>query len=84
MGFSAGGAGEARGVSRMVVPHGASRAAHTAGVPRYAARWAQSWPSAARRLAPVLPWRLGPGHRGNEEAANTCWAAVTPAPRATG
>jgi hypothetical protein len=64
MGFSAGGAGEARGVSRMVGPHGASRA--------------------ARRLAPVLPWRLGPGHRGNEEAANTCWAAVTPAPRATG
>ena len=32
-------------------------------------------------LAPQ--WRLGPGQRGGAEAANTCWAAATPAPRAT-
>jgi len=41
-GLSAGGAGEACGGSRVVGPHGASRAAHTTGVPRYAAWWGLS------------------------------------------
>src|SRR5262245_8865408 len=83
-GVSAGGPGEARAVARGVGPHGPSRAAPAAGVLRHAARWGLSWRGRAWRWAPALPWPLRPGHRGATAAAKTCWAAATPAPRATG
>ena len=57
-------------------------------------RWRGTWRLAGRgasrglthgaALGAGAPWRLRPGHRGHAAAANTCWAAATPAPRATG
>src|SRR5262245_26528014 len=53
-GWSAGGPGEARAVARVVGPHGTSRAAPMAGVPREAARWGLSWRGRAWRGAGLL------------------------------